>query len=68
MKTHNQPIPLNPANAKSESRLVKTAALFTFRGLRAIVDAAKTVPAIVAEAVPRHPNEKPKTSDPDNPE
>ena len=24
-------------------------------------------PAIVAEAVPRHPNEKPKTSDPDNP-
>ncbi len=25
-------------------------------------------PAIVAEAVPRHPNEKLKTSDPDNPE
>ena len=44
MKTHNQPIPLNPANTPSESRLVKTAALFTFRGLRALVDAAKTVP------------------------
>ena len=51
MKTHNQPIPLKPANPVSESRLVKTAALFTFLGLRAIVDAAKTVPAIVAEAV-----------------
>lgn len=50
MKTHNQAIPLNPTNAKSEARLVKTAALFTFRGLRALVDAAKTVPAIVAEA------------------
>jgi len=50
MKTHNQAIPLNPANIASESRLVKTAALFTFRGLRAIVDAAKTVPGIVAEA------------------
>ncbi len=50
MKTHNQAIPLNPANTVSESRLVKTTALFTFWGLRAIVDAAKTVPAIVAEA------------------
>ena len=50
MKTHVQPIPLNPANTASESRLVKTAALFTFRGLRAIVEAAKTVPGIVVEA------------------
>lgn len=50
MKTHNQAIPLNPANTASESRLVKTAALFTFRGLRAIVEAAKAVPAIVTEA------------------
>ena len=50
MKTHNQPIPLNPANAEAESRYIKTAALFTFRGLRAIVEAAKAVPAIVTEA------------------
>ena len=50
MKTHHQPIPLNPATAAGESRLVKTAALFTFRGLRAIVEAARTVPGIVVEA------------------
>jgi len=50
MKTHNQPIPLNPANTASESRYIKSAALFTFRGLRAIVEAAKAVPAIVTEA------------------
>ena len=50
MKTHHQPIPLKPTKAASESRLVKTAALFTFRGLRALVDAAKTLPGIVAEA------------------
>ena len=50
MKTHNQPIPLTPANSNGESRIIKTAALFTFRGLRALVDAAKTVPTIVAEA------------------
>jgi len=50
MKVHVQPIPLTPAKAESESRYIKTAALFTFRGLRAIVEAAKTVPCIVAEA------------------
>jgi len=50
MKTQNQAIPLTHAKSDGESRIIKTAALFTFRGLRAIVDAAKTVPAIVAEA------------------
>ncbi len=50
MKVHVQPIPLKPAKAESESRYIKTAALFTFRGLRAIVEAAKAVPAIVTEA------------------
>ena len=50
MKIHNQAIPLTPANSDGESRIIKTAALFTFRGLRAVIDAAKTVPAIVAEA------------------
>ena len=50
MKTHNQAIPLTPANSNGESRIIKTAALFTFRGLRAIVEAAKTVPGLITEA------------------
>ena len=50
MKTHNQAIPLTPANSNGESRIIKTAALFTFRGLRAIVEAAKTVPGLVVDA------------------
>jgi hypothetical protein len=50
MKTHNQAIPLTPATSDGESRIIKTAALFTFRGLRAVIDAAKTVPGLVAEA------------------
>jgi hypothetical protein len=50
MKVQVQPIALKPSNASGETRIVRTAALFTFRGLRAIVDAAKTVPGIVAEA------------------
>jgi hypothetical protein len=50
MKTHNQAIRLSPANGDGESRIVKTAALFAFRGLRAIVEAAKTVPGLVTDA------------------
>ena len=50
MKTHVQPIPLTPVATTSESRLVKSAALITFRFLRSAIDAAKTVPGIVSEA------------------
>lgn len=50
MKTHVQPIPLTPVATTSESRLVKSAALMTFRFLRSAIDAAKTVPGIVSEA------------------
>ena len=50
MKTHVQPIPLTPVATTSESRLVKSAALMTFRILRSAIDAAKTVPGIVSEA------------------
>lgn len=50
MKTHVQPIPLTPVATTSESRLVKSAALITFRFLRSAIDAAMTVPGIVSEA------------------
>jgi len=50
MKTHVQPVPLTPVATTSESRLVKSAALMTFRFLRSAIDAAKTVPGIVSEA------------------
>ena len=50
MKTHNQPIPLTRTTTESESRVVKTIALFTFRGLQAVIDAAKEVPGIVTQA------------------
>ena len=49
MKTIVQPVRLSTVNAE-ESRLIKTAALFTFRGIRALVDAAKEVPGIVTQA------------------
>ncbi len=50
MKTHVQPVPLTPVATTSESRIVKSAALMTFRFLRSAIDAAKTVPGIVSEA------------------
>jgi len=50
MKVHVQPVRLSPADTTGDSRLVKTAALYTFRGLRALVEAAQAVPGIVAEA------------------
>ena len=50
MKTHTQPVPLNPAQAESESRLVKAIALFAFRGVRTVIDTAKEVPGIVSQA------------------
>ena len=43
-------LPLTPVATTSESRLVKSAALMTFRFLRSAIDAAKTVPGIVSEA------------------
>ena len=47
MKTIVQPVSLKPeASATTERHVVKTVALFTFRGLRALVDAAKTVPGV----------------------
>jgi hypothetical protein len=49
MKTIVQPVRLSTVNGE-ESRFVKTAALFTFRGIRALVDAAKEVPGIVTQA------------------
>jgi hypothetical protein len=49
MKTIVQPVRLSTVNGE-ESRLVKSAALFTFRGIRALVDAAKEVPGIVTQA------------------
>ncbi len=51
MKTIVQPVALKPeASAASDSRVVKTVALFAFRGLRSLIDAAKEVPDIVSQA------------------
>ena len=51
MKTLVQPVALKPeACATSERHVVKTVALFTFRGLRSLIDAAKEVPDIVSQA------------------
>lgn len=50
MKVHTQPIPLNPVKAECESSLVKTIALFTFRGVRTLIDTAMEVPGIVSQA------------------
>ena len=50
MKTQVQPIPLTPTVAGSETRLIKSAALVTFRFVRATIAAAKTVPGIVGQA------------------
>ncbi|MBK6357126.1 MAG: hypothetical protein IPF44_10565 [Betaproteobacteria bacterium] len=50
MKTIVQPVRLTPANAEGESRLIKSTALMAFRFLRTTIEAAKTVPGIVAEA------------------
>lgn len=50
MKTQVQPVPLTPADAESETRLIKSAALVTFRFVRATINAAKTVPGIVSQA------------------
>ncbi|MEF8699081.1 MAG: hypothetical protein V5B32_03135 [Candidatus Accumulibacter sp. UW26] len=50
MKTQVQPVPLKPADAESETRIIKSAALVTFRFVRATINAAKTVPGIVSQA------------------
>ncbi|MEF8769812.1 hypothetical protein [Candidatus Accumulibacter contiguus] len=50
MKTQVQPVPLTPTVAESETRLIKSAALVTFRFVRATINAAKTVPGIVGQA------------------
>ena len=50
MKTQVQPVPLTQADAESETRIVKSAALVTFRFVRATINAAKTVPGIVSQA------------------
>lgn len=50
MKTHVQPVPLKPVATEHESRIVKSAALVTFRLVRATIEAAKTVPGIVSQA------------------
>ena len=50
MKTQVQPVPFKPAEAESETRIIKSAALVTFRFVRATINAAKTVPGIVNQA------------------
>ena len=51
MKTIVQPVALKPeASAMPERHVVKTVALFTFHGLRSLIDAAKEVPGIVTQA------------------
>jgi acyl-CoA-binding protein len=48
MKVLNQSIQLS--NRSSESTVVKTCALFTFRALRAVTDQAKKAPGFFAQA------------------
>lgn len=49
MKTISDPIPLS--SDASNARLVKSASLLLFRGVRAAVEAAKEVPGVVEQAV-----------------
>ena len=51
MKTHVEPVRFTPtATSSTNSRLVKSVALFTFRGLRSLVDAVSEVPDLVSQA------------------
>ena len=51
MKTHIEPVRLTPATpSESDSRLVKSVALFAFRGLRSLIDAVQEVPDLVSQA------------------
>ena len=57
MKTIVQPVALKPeASAMPERHVVKTVALFTFRGLRSLIDAAKEVPDIRVSRIFRSPS------------
>lgn len=51
MKTHIEPVRLTPTTtASSDSRIVKSVALFAFRGLRSLIEAAQEVPDLVSQA------------------
>jgi hypothetical protein len=51
MKTHIEPVRLTPSTtASSDSRIVKSVALFAFRGLRSMIDAVSEVPDLVSQA------------------
>lgn len=51
MKTHIEPVRLTPtASSSSDSRIVKSVALFAFRGLRSLIEAAQEVPDLVSQA------------------
>ena len=51
MKTHVEPVRLTPtATSSTDSRLVKSVALFAFRGLRSLIDAVSEVPDLVSQA------------------
>ncbi len=51
MKTHIEPVRLTPtASSTSDSRIVKSVALFAFRGLRTLIDAVSEVPDLVSQA------------------
>ena len=45
-----QPVRLDPGKADGESHYVKSTALFFFRGLRTVIDAASELPDLVTQA------------------